>query len=372
MMLAVGILLPMAFHMIPNGGNIFAPMHLPVFCVGFLCGPYYGALIGLVCPLLSSLFTGMPAVGYLPNMMVELFVYGTVSGILFRVIKTKKFLLDVYLSLILSMLVGRLCGGLVAYFLFLGGRRDPYTWAAFFTGYFVTCWPAILIQALVIPSVVTVAKKSHFLKESDRYLDAAHHKKNVQKQRAFFDSLAEEWRKNAKIDEQAVEALFADVTFERGERVLDVGCGTGVLDAFFLKRGCAVDGIDVSEKMIEKAKSNPENEGANYFVADFYEYPFSKQYDKIVVFDAYPHFLDKERFAQTAHALLSDGGKLYILFDESREKINGYHAHGGDISVDLKPADKEAVVFKRCFEVEFVRDDERYTLALRKKSFKKR
>ena len=44
MMLAVGVLLPMAFHAIPNGGSIFAPMHLPVFVTGFLCGPMYGEI----------------------------------------------------------------------------------------------------------------------------------------------------------------------------------------------------------------------------------------------------------------------------------------------------------------------------------------
>lgn len=179
MMLAVGILLPVAFHAVPNGGNIFAPMHLPVFIVGFLCGPMYGAIVGLVCPLLSCLFTGMPNVAYLPNMMSELLVYGTSSGMLFRIIKTGKFIPDVYVTLVCSMLSGRIIGGCVAYLLFLGGARSEYSWAIFFTGYFVTCWPAILIQALVIPSVVTAAKKYRFICESDRYLDVSRQSNDI-------------------------------------------------------------------------------------------------------------------------------------------------------------------------------------------------
>ena len=150
----------MAFHAIPNGGNIFAPMHLPVFITGFLCGPMYGAIVGLVCPLMSCLFTGMPSVAFLPNMMAELLVYGTVTGLLFRIIKTGKIIPDAILTLILSMLAGRIVGGFVAYLLFLGGTRSEYSWAIFFTGYFVTCWPAIVIQILLIPTVVTLAKNT--------------------------------------------------------------------------------------------------------------------------------------------------------------------------------------------------------------------
>lgn len=180
-MLAVGILLPMAFHAIPNGGNIFSPMHLPVFITGFLCGPVYGALVGLACPFMACMFTGMPNVAYLPNMMAELLVYGAASGLFFRIIKTGKIVPDALISLLLSMLSGRIVGGCVAYLLFLGGSRSEYSWTIFFTGYFVTCWPAIVIQILVVPTVVTLAQKYRFIRESDRYLNPSRYSKNIVK-----------------------------------------------------------------------------------------------------------------------------------------------------------------------------------------------
>lgn len=170
MMIATGILLPMAFHAIPNAGAIFAPMHLPIMCAGFLCGPIYGALTGIVCPILSFLFTGMPTVARLPNMIMELLIYGGGTGLFFRLIRTKNFLFDSYVSLILSMLLGRAVGGIVTYFLFLGGLRDGYSWSIFFTTYFVTCLPAIVIQLLAVPSVLMIAKKMNFLTERDRLL----------------------------------------------------------------------------------------------------------------------------------------------------------------------------------------------------------
>lgn len=369
-MLAVGILLPMAFHAIPNGGNIFAPMHLPVFITGFLCGPTYGAIVGLVCPLMSCLFTGMPVVAYLPNMMAELLVYGTASGLLFRIIKTGKFIPDVIISLICSMLLGRIVGGCVACLLLLGGTRSEYSWSIFFTGYFVTCWPAIVIQVLLVPTVVMLAKKYRFIRESDRYLDPSHRSKNIVKQKKFFDGLAENWRKEGGIDDDTLETLFKETNLPQGGRVLDVGCGTGVIDGYLVSRCRTVDAVDVSEKMIERAKAN--NPEVNYTVADFYVFTADKPYDSIIVFDAYPHFLDKDAFAAKAHSLLTDGGTLWIMFDESRERINGHHAGLSGISVPLLSAEKEGARLNEFFETIFKADDsERYILGLKKKNNKK-
>lgn len=367
-MVAVGVLLPMVFHAIPNAGSVFAPMHLPVFCAGFVCGPFLGALVGLICPLLSFLFTGMPAVTYLPNMMCELLVYGTASGLFFRLIRTKNPIADAYISLVLSMIAGRITGGVVAYLLFLGGNRKTYSWSIFLTTYFVTCWPAIVIQLLVIPTVVTVAQKTHFLTEADRFLDPQHTKKNVMKQQRFFDGLAGNWRTDGGLDTDALRALLSPIQLKSGDRVLDAGCGAGVIDGYLLSCGCTVDAVDVSAKMIERAKADPKNNGVNYSVCDFYEYLGGSGYDFIIVFDAYPHFIDKARFAKKAHELLRDGGELWIAFDESREKINGYHKSGAsDISVDLLSAKDEAKRFKRLFVQKYEDDGEKYLLGLIKK-----
>ena len=63
--IALCVVLPMAFHSIQNAGAIFCPMHIPVLLCGLLVGWPYGLLCGLAGPLLSSLLTGMPAMGYL-------------------------------------------------------------------------------------------------------------------------------------------------------------------------------------------------------------------------------------------------------------------------------------------------------------------
>lgn len=44
MCVALGIILPMAFHTIQNAGSIFLPMHIPVLICGLLCGWQNGTI----------------------------------------------------------------------------------------------------------------------------------------------------------------------------------------------------------------------------------------------------------------------------------------------------------------------------------------
>ena len=68
---AIGIVLPLAFHSVPQGGMIFLPMHIPVLLCGMAAGPVYGLLCGVLTPALSALMTGMPGAAVLPGMLCE-------------------------------------------------------------------------------------------------------------------------------------------------------------------------------------------------------------------------------------------------------------------------------------------------------------
>lgn len=66
-------------------GEIFLPMHLPVILAGFVGGPVVGAVAGALSPVISFSLTGMPTAVALPFIVVEIFTYGLVSGLLSRV-----------------------------------------------------------------------------------------------------------------------------------------------------------------------------------------------------------------------------------------------------------------------------------------------
>ncbi|MFA6776558.1 MAG: ECF transporter S component [Sphaerochaetaceae bacterium] len=158
--IALCVVLPMAFHGVKNAGSVFSPMHLPVYVCGLICGWPYGLLCGLAGPLLSSLLTGMPPVSYLPPMMIELAVYGTVSGLLMTFLHTGKTYADLYVSLVAAMLAGRLLAGFSRALIFAHGSYSLHAWVV---GYFVTSLPGTIIHLAVIPSIVVALMKSRLV-----------------------------------------------------------------------------------------------------------------------------------------------------------------------------------------------------------------
>ena len=149
--LALCVVLPMAFHAVPNGGKVMLPMHIPVLLCGLICDAPYGAVCGLLGPLLSSVLTGMPVAAMTPSMMVECAAYGLVAGLLLHFVRTGKVYGDLYISLLGAMLVGRLVSGATKALFFMAGK---YTMQAWIAASFVTALPGILLQLAVVPSIV--------------------------------------------------------------------------------------------------------------------------------------------------------------------------------------------------------------------------
>ena len=160
--IALCYVLPLLFHGIQNAGSIFCPMHIPVFICGLVCGWQYGLLCGIAGPALSSALSGMPPVSALPSMIVELMFYGSVAGLMMRFIHTKHTYADLYISLIGSILIGRVMSGVMQALLFSRGTYSLTVWAA---SYLATSWPGTLIQLIFIPSVVYSLMRAHLIPE---------------------------------------------------------------------------------------------------------------------------------------------------------------------------------------------------------------
>ena len=166
--IALCVVLPMAFHTIPRAGMIYLPMHIPVLLCGLICGWPYGLLCGAAGPLLSSLLTGMPPAAVLPAMCIECAVYGLATGLLMKYVRTGKVYGDLYISLVASMLCGRIIAGILKALIF---ARGEFTMAAWVGSDFVTALPGIIIQLAIIPSIVFGLMKSKLIPE--RYIKEA-------------------------------------------------------------------------------------------------------------------------------------------------------------------------------------------------------
>ncbi|MBQ1263898.1 MAG: ECF transporter S component [Oscillospiraceae bacterium] len=157
---ALCVVLPMAFHAIPNAGSVILPMHIPVLLCGLICGWPWGFLCGLIGPALSSLLTGMPPAAILPAMMVECCTYGLVAGIMIALVKTKHRMANLYISLVTAMIVGRIVAGAAKALIFAVGEFGFAMWA---TSYFVTGLPGIIIQLALLPLVVVALEKARVI-----------------------------------------------------------------------------------------------------------------------------------------------------------------------------------------------------------------
>ena len=80
-------------------------------------------------------------------------------------------------------------------------------------------------------------------------------------EKEFFNSIAEEWDKITKVNEEKINFLLSRIHIQEGDKVLDIGTGTGVLIPFirgFNKMG-EINALDVSEGMLCKAKEKYSN-----------------------------------------------------------------------------------------------------------------
>lgn len=155
MFIALGIVLPFITMNIPTLGNMLLPMHIPVLLGGFILGPIYGMFIGFVTPLLRSLMFGAPI--FYPNAIVmsfELLTYGLISGVFYHIIFNRRSkLINIYISLILAMIFGRIIYGIV-YLIISFISLNEFTFNIFIMEAFVNAIPGIIIQLILIPIII--------------------------------------------------------------------------------------------------------------------------------------------------------------------------------------------------------------------------
>jgi riboflavin transporter FmnP len=168
MFLALALVLPFLTGQIPEIGSMLLPMHIPVLLCGFLCGWPWGLAVGFIAPLLRSLLFGMPPMQSVAlPMAFELAAYGAFTGLLYgwlnRALSGKtKHLVILYATLIIAMLLGRIVWGVAKYAVVSLLTTNVFTLPLFFAGAFVTAWPGILLQFIIIPPIVLALKRLRF------------------------------------------------------------------------------------------------------------------------------------------------------------------------------------------------------------------
>lgn len=111
--------------------------------------------------------------------------------------------------------------------------------------------------------------------------------------------------------------------------ILDIGAGTGLLSSFMLARypNAKVTLIDLSEKMLEVAKSRFENHPhVTYLVGDYTKHPFDEQFDLVVSSLSIHHLTDTEK--------RNLYGKIFSLLKNNSLFINADQVLGSSPAIE--------------------------------------
>ena len=174
---------------------------------------------------------------------------------------------------------------------------------------------------------------------------------------AFFDRCAATWDAEMIKSDQIIGKILDNAEVGAGMDVLDVACGTGVMFDYYLARGAAsVTGIDIAPEMAKIAAQKYASEPkVQVICADVEEYAFDRKFDRIVVYNAFPHFPHPKRLIKILAGLLKEDGRLTVAHGMSREAIDGHHSGAASkVSNGLMSAEDLKRIFDAHFEVEAV------------------
>jgi ubiquinone/menaquinone biosynthesis C-methylase UbiE len=160
-----------------------------------------------------------------------------------------------------------------------------------------------------------------------------------QKRKDFFDEHAEGWLdmcyrnpETGRLDkhQKDFERLFSLLPLTPGDRVLDAGCGSGVLVPFILERitdsGILYE-LDFSEKMIETNRRRHTADNIRFILSEVEKATLDEATcDMVICFSCFPHFHDKQKAMARLTRLLRRNGVFVISHFDSAEGLNRHHA----------------------------------------------
>ncbi len=108
------------------------------------------------------------------------------------------------------------------------------------------------------------------------------------------------------------ESLFELLAPQKGEKILDLGCGTGDLAKQLTDYGAEVTGVDQSEQMIEQARGK--YPAIKFIVQDATELEFHREFDAVFSNAALHWIKQPVQALECMYKSLKQGGRLVAEF----------------------------------------------------------
>jgi 2-polyprenyl-3-methyl-5-hydroxy-6-metoxy-1,4-benzoquinol methylase len=116
------------------------------------------------------------------------------------------------------------------------------------------------------------------------------------------------WNHNIHYHSVVLDALPEDPS-----RVLDVGCGAGLLARRLRRHVPHVVALDADEPILEVARTHPDAGDIEYAHGDILSYPFEPSSFDAVVAVAALHHMDATTGLQRMHDLVRPGGSIVVI-----------------------------------------------------------
>lgn len=188
---------------------------------------------------------------------------------------------------------------------------------------------------------------------------------------AFFDERAGEWDAGMVRSDEKIGRILDNAKVTAGSRVLDIACGTGVLIGDYLRRNVeSVTAVDISPEMIRRARDKLRDDRVQFLCGDVETLDVGRDFDAVVVYNAFPHFPDPERLVAHLASLLRPGGVLTVAHGMGRAAIDGHHkGRASHVSRGLMSAQELAAIFEKYLTVTTVLStEEMYQVAGEKRA----